>query len=104
MSKQAVNRRSNGQFIAGNNEGVKFKKGQSGNPNGRRGALKDILDDIGDEVNESGISTREAVMRTVWGMAKRGDMRAIQFIADRSEGKAREYIEQKIVQDELIVE
>lgn len=104
MSKQEVNRRANGTFKESGNKKTQFKKGQSGNPNGRRGALKDILDDIGDEVNESGISTREAVMRTVWGMAKRGDMRAIQFIADRSEGKAREYIEQKIVQDELIVE
>ena len=104
MDKSAVKRRPNGQFLEGNNEGVKFKKGNNANPNGRRGALKDIIDSIGDEVDEQGRSTREEVMRKVWMMAKRGDMRAIAFIADRTEGKAREYIEQKIVQDELIVE
>jgi hypothetical protein len=43
-------------------------------------------------------------MKKVFTMAMRGDMKAIQFLADRVEGKAKEYIEQKIIKDELIVE
>jgi len=104
MSKSVVKRRSDGTFAESGNKATQFKKGNNANPNGRRGALKDIIDSIGDEVDDQGKTTREDVMRKVWMMAKRGDMRAIAFIADRTEGKAREYIEQKIVQDELIVE
>jgi N-methylhydantoinase B/oxoprolinase/acetone carboxylase alpha subunit len=104
MTKTEVKRRADGTFSESGNKSTQFKKGNNANPNGRRGALKDIIDSIGDEVDEQGRSTREEVMRKVWMMAKRGDMRAIAFIADRTEGKAREYIEQKIVQDELIVE
>ena len=104
MSKSVVKRRSDGTFAESGNKATQFKKGNNANPNGRRAALKDIIDSIGDEVDDQGKTTREDVMRKVWMMAKRGDMRAIAFIADRTEGKAREYIEQKIVQDELIVE
>ena len=104
MSKSVIKRRSDGTIAESGNKATQFKKGNNANPNGRRGALKDIIDSIGEEVDDQGKTTREDVMRKVWMMAKRGDMRAITFIADRTEGKAREYIEQKIVQDELIVE
>lgn len=104
MSEQTKNRRANGKFATGNTLGKRWKKGQSGNPNGRRGSLKDIIDKIGDEKDQEGLSKREKVMKKVWSMAMRGDMKAIQFLADRAEGKAKEYIEQKITKDELIVE
>lgn len=97
-------RRSNGQFVKGNKEGVKFAKGNNANPNGRRGSLKDILDNIGDELDDKGMSNREAIMRKVVQMARRGDMKAIYFLADRSEGKALERVEQHITKDEIIIE
>jgi len=104
MSEQTANKQSNGQFAKGNTLGNRWKKGESGNLNGRRGSLKDILDLIGDEKDQEGITNREKVMKKVFMMAMRGDMKAIQFLADRVEGKAKEYIEQKIIKDELIVE
>lgn len=104
MSKTTANRRSNGQFGKGNTIGTKFKPGNNANPNGRRGSLKDIIDQIGDELDHEGISKREKVMSKVWSMAIRGDMKAVQFLADRAEGRAKEYIEQKITKDRVIVE
>ena len=104
MSEQTANKRANGQFAKGNKLGNRWKKGESGNPNGRRGSLKDIIDKIGDEKDQEGLTKREKVMSKVWSMAMRGDMKAIHFLADRAEGKAKEYIEQKITKDELIVE
>ena len=47
--KQTENRRSDGKFAKGNTLGNRFKKGESGNPNGRRGALADIIKIVWDE-------------------------------------------------------
>jgi RNA-binding protein YhbY len=77
MSEQKAIRRANGQFKPGYKPPTAWEKGESGNLNGRRGSLKDILDTIGDEVDDKGISTREQIMRKVTTMAKRGDMKAI---------------------------
>ena len=104
MAKQNGNRKANGQFKPGYTPPTAWIKGQSGNLNGRRGSLKDIIDEIGDEVDDKGVSNREQIMRKVTMMAKRGDMKAVAFIADRTEGKAREYVEQKIIKDEIIIE
>ena len=104
MSEQKAIRRANGQFKPGYKPPTAWEKGVSGNLDGRRGSLKDILDTIGDEVDDKGISTREQIMRKVTTMAKRGDMKAVQFIADRSEGRALERIEQHVTKDEIIIE
>ena len=93
------NRRSNGQF----------KSGVSGNPNGRHKGIQsipDILKKIGyEEGLKDGSKTKlEVVMSRVFGYALEGRPWAVQFIADRTEGKAKEFIEQKIIKDEVIVE
>ena len=51
--KQTNNRRPDCKFAKGNTLGKRFKKGQSGNPNGRRGALADIINRFWDEQDES---------------------------------------------------
>ena len=104
MSEHKDNRRANGQFKKGYKPPTAWVKGESGNLNGRRGSLKDILDNIGDELDGNGMTNREAIMRTVVKMARRGDMKAIHFLADRSEGKALERVEQHITNDEIIIE
>ena len=48
--------------------------------------ISDILTEIGQET-EDGISYLENVLRTVYKKAINGDMKAIEFIADRTEGK-----------------
>ena len=108
------------------NEDGTFKSGVSGNPNGRpKGStsIADILRKIGEEEIPAELSSQvltlfgsldnnelknmkmtEGLLRLVFMYAIRGKHWAVQFIADRTEGKPREFIEQKIIKDELIVE
>lgn len=77
-----------------------WKKGQSGNPKGRTPKTKyipELLDAIGQEqVEAGGMSKLEAILRKVYKYAFDGHSWAVQFIADRTEGKPKEYIEQSI--------
>jgi len=93
-----INRKSNGQF----------KLGISGNPNGRpKGSysIPDLLRRIGDEegTKNGQYSKLDVVMRKVFEYALEGRSWAVQFIADRTEGKPREYLEQKIIRDEVVI-
>ena len=88
--KQTGNRRSDGKFAKGNTIGNRFKKGQSGNPNGRRGALADIINRVWDEQDESGLTQKEKMVRRVLSMAMNGSMNAVTYLSDRAEGKAKE--------------
>ena len=88
--KQTGNRRSDGKFAKGNTLGNRFKKGQSGNPNGRHGALADIINRVWDEQDESGLTQKEKMVRRVLSMAMNGSMNAVTYLSDRAEGKAKE--------------
>ena len=88
--KQTGNRRSDGKFAKGNTIGNRFKKGQSGNPNGRRGALADIINRVWDQQDESGLTQKEKMVRRVLSMAMNGSMNAVTYLSDRAEGKAKE--------------
>ncbi len=101
------NREANGQF----------KPGVSGNPNGRpKGvqSIPDILRKIGDEEGTAdGVPKLEVVLRRVFNMAlgfkdENGNRHnpeawAIKFIADRTEGRALERIDQTIKQEPIKV-
>tara|TARA_R100001510_G_C7491732_1_gene99239 strand:- start:7 stop:330 length:324 start_codon:yes stop_codon:yes gene_type:complete len=90
--KQTVNKQSNGQFAKGNKLGNRWKKGESGNPNGRRNAYSDLIKDYSyTKVND--IERRDRVVGKLFQLAERGDMRAIQFIVERLEGKSKEFRE-----------
>lgn len=93
MSKQSDNNRnSKGQFAKGNTEGNRWKKGTSGNPNGRRNSFTDLLKEIGDQGTDQERSRRFKLMSKLYSMAERGDLNAIKFIVERIEGKAVETI------------
>ena len=82
----------------------RFRKGKSGNPNGRpknRVSIPDILRLIGDEPAASGSDKTkfEVVMRRVYQFAHEGRPWAVQFIADRTEGKAVERVQIGSVDD-----
>ena len=81
------NRNSKGQFVAGNTASV-----GKGRPKGSR-SIPDILRKISDEEGTtSGIDKLEVVMRKVFQYALEGKSWAVQFIAERFEGKAKEHI------------
>tara|TARA_R100000781_G_scaffold94684_2_gene59009 strand:+ start:4043 stop:4369 length:327 start_codon:yes stop_codon:yes gene_type:complete len=91
-TKQTKNRRPNGEFAKGNTLGKRWKKGESGNPNGRRSAYSDLIKDYSyTKIND--VERRAKVVSKLFQLAERGDMRAIQFIVERLEGKSREFKE-----------
>ncbi len=49
------------------------------------------------------MTSLEYVMRQVYARAGKGDLSAIQFIADRTEGKAVERVIKQRVKDEIII-
>ena len=72
-----------------------FKKGKSGNPNGRpKGArsIPDMLLKIGSEdgTKDGQYSKLEVVLRKVFEYALQGKSWAVEFIAERTEGKVRQ--------------
>lgn len=93
----------------GNPQNLKpFKKGQSGNPAGRPkkgSAIADILNDIGNEtiVIKDGkeITKRQAVLYKVYEHAVKGESWAVNFIADRTEGKALERVQTQKVKSKI---
>ena len=96
MSKADKTTQSNGK-MPGGITGKGFKPGQSGNPNGRpKGtrSIPDILKKIGDEEGTlDGKSKLDVIMYKVFQFALEGKPWAVQFIADRTEGKAKEFRE-----------
>ena len=93
MSKTTENRRANGQFAKGNSIGVQFKPGYNANPNGRRGALADIINKVFEEEDVDGKTNKERMIRKVYRMAMNGSLGAVSYLSYRSEGKAKEFRE-----------
>jgi len=79
------------KFEKGNKVGNRWKKGESGNPNGRKNAARDILNKILDtEIDD--LSKRERLMNKLVNMANMGNLNAIKEVLDRTEGKSVEHI------------
>jgi hypothetical protein len=83
-----------------------FVKGKSGNPNGRprkTKTLADILEKLGSATGAGDVSRKERLMEIVYQMAEGGDLAAIKFIAERTDGKPIETLRtQEIERDEVI--
>tara|TARA_R110000824_G_scaffold360571_1_gene548324 strand:- start:307 stop:642 length:336 start_codon:yes stop_codon:yes gene_type:complete len=93
MDKQTENKhkqhKETGGFAKGNTLGNRWKQGESGNPDGRRNAYTDLIKDFSfSKVGEK--ERRVIVISKLFQLAERGDLRAIQFIVERLEGKALE--------------
>ena len=79
------NRNNKGQFVAGNTASV-----GKGRPKGSQ-SIPDILTKIGEEEGTlDGKSKLDVIMYKVFQYALEGKPWAVQFIADRTEGKAKE--------------
>ena len=89
MSKQTKSKPHPTHFKKGNKLGNRWKKGESGNLNGRRNAYSDLIKDFSfQKVNDK--ERRNIIIGKLFQIAERGDLRAIQFIVERLEGKALE--------------
>ncbi len=77
-----------------NIEPHKFKKGQTGNPNGRP-KLPDLREAMAKVLAEEkdGMSALEAILKALRVKATKGDVRAAQELLDRGFGKAKQSVD-----------
>jgi hypothetical protein len=75
-------------------DAVPFKKGQSGNPNGRP-KLPDLREAMAKVLAEEkdGMTALEAILKALRAKATKGDVRAAQELIDRGFGKAQQFID-----------
>lgn len=83
-----------------------FQPGKSGNPGGRpkqtdtfAGVLRDELEKLSD-----GQTTRARIAQKAVAMALKGDLDAMKWIADRTDGRVPERLETEIAVPELLSE
>ena len=87
------NRNNKGQFISGNTASV--GKGRPKNTQ----SIPDMLQKIGEEYADNEESTKlDVVLRKVFKYATQGKSWAVQFIADRTEGKAIERVQKQNIE------
>ena len=86
-------------------EHSKFKKGESGNPNGRPRKLpaldKLMADVLGEE--KDGITAGEAILKALRAKATKGDVRAAEVLLDRAYGKPKQTSETTLKTTEPLV-
>ena len=86
-------------------EHSKFKKGQTGNPNGRPRKLpaldKLMADVLGEE--KDGITAGEAILKALRAKATKGDVRAAEVLLDRAYGKPKQTSETTLKTTEPLV-
>ena len=72
-----------------------FKKGQSGNPNGRPKKLPQIDELLADVLGEEkdGIEAAKAILMALRAKATKGDVRAAEVLLDRAYGKAKQSLD-----------
>ena len=104
IAEQTANKRANGQYAKGNKIGNRFKPGESGNPNGRNGSMSDLFKELAEAEDGKGKTRKEKILNKVLSMAENGSLKAAEIYMNRVEGKPREYVEQRIRKDEIVIE
>ena len=86
-----------------NIEKHKFKKGQSGNPNGRPKKLPELDKLLADVLGEEkdGITAGEAILKALRAKASKGDVRAAEVLLDRAYGKAKQTMDVSVSKKNL---
>lgn len=90
-----------------------FLKGQSGNPNGAPKApqritniSRKVLDEpyLDENGNPTGETKLERALKVLADRAAEGDMKALEILANRAEGKPRESVDLNIGERDIIIE
>jgi hypothetical protein len=81
-----------------------FKKGESGNPNGRPKKLPELDKLLADVLGEEkdGITAGEVILKALRAKAAKGDVRAAEVLLDRAYGKAKQTINNNVTVNESI--
>jgi hypothetical protein len=82
-----------------------FKKGQSGNPNGRPKKLPELDKLLADVLGEEkdGLTAAEAILKKLRQMATGGNLRAAEILLDRGYGKPRQTTDSTVTVKEFPV-
>ena len=82
-----------------------FKKGQSGNPNGRPKKLPELDKLLADVLGEEkdGVSAADAILRKLRAMAASGNIRAAEILLDRAYGKAKQTVDMAVTVPSVII-
>ena len=83
----------------------RWKKGETGNPNGRPRKLPELTklmaDILGDEKN--GLTTAERILKAIEAKALKGDIKAAEMLLDRGYGKPKQTQETSITSSDPLV-
>jgi hypothetical protein len=83
----------------------RWKKGETGNPNGRPKKLPELsklmADILGDEKN--GLTTAERILKAIEAKALKGDIKAAEMLLDRGYGKPKQTQETNIISSDPLV-
>ena len=80
-----------------------FKKGESGNPNGRPKKLPELDKLLADVLGEEkdGITAGEVILKALRAKAAKGDVRAAEVLLDRAYGKAKQTMDVSVSKKNL---
>jgi hypothetical protein len=87
-------------------EHSKFKKGESGNPNGRPKKLPEIavlLANVLGKEGKDGMTAAEEILMALHARAKKGDTRAAEVLLDRAYGKPKQTTDTNITSTDPLV-
>jgi hypothetical protein len=86
-----------------NIEKHKFKKGQTGNPNGRPKKLPELDKLLADVLGEEkdGIEAAKVILMALRAKASKGDVRAAEVLLDRAYGKAKQTMDVSVSKKNL---
>ena len=95
--EQGENRAQDGKFLKGHSIGKDhwYKPGESGNLNGRKSAYTDLIKDFS-FIKVGEVQRRQRIVSKLFELAEAGNLKAIEFIVERLEGKALERQERTI--------
>ncbi len=82
---------------------TEFKKGQSGNPNGRPKKLPELDKLLADVLGEEkdGIEAAKVILMALRAKAAKGDVRAAEVLLDRAYGKAKQTMDVSVSKKNL---
>ena len=84
----------------------RWKKGESGNPNGRPPKLPDLhilLANVLGKEGKDGLTAAEEILMALHARAKKGDTRAAEVLLDRAYGKPKQTTDTNITSTEPLV-
>lgn len=83
----------------------RWKKGESGNPNGRPKKIPELRELLGNVLGDTkdDKTAAEAILMALRGKALRGDVRAAELLLDRAYGKVKQDMDMTLSVTEVIM-